>query len=217
MMNLFERYISFFSVEWKEKYEAILAEEHLEILSKNILKFKDQNVDWDLPFFNEELKIDRDESFNKFITILKSENSAKIKAKHLEEIPFEHWLNILGQRLTSASIRDENAIPPLRNLLIEACEKPFNDEITTAQRAWEKHVGRMGDQFWGEVKGNNQQKQQMVMKKINNILDNKTWWNVFFHYKHELVYEVREKGGHGIRWSHGGKNLIGFLEVFMNE
>lgn len=217
MMNLFERYISFFSVEWKEKYEAILAEEHLEILSKNILKFKDQNVDWDLPFFNEELKIDRDESFNKFITILKSENSAKIKAKHLEEIPFEHWLNILGQRLTSASIRDENAIPPLRNMLIEACQKPFNDEITIAQRAWEKHVGRMDDQFWGEVKGNNQQKQQMVMKKINNILDNKTWWNVFFHYKHELVYEVREKGGHGIRWSHGGKNLIGFLEVFMNE
>lgn len=217
MMNLFERYISFFSVEWKEKYEAILAEEHLEILSKNIQKFKDQNVDWDLPFFNEELKIVRTESFNKFITILKSENSAKIKAKHLEEISFEHWLNILGQRLTSASIRDENAIPPLRNLLIEACEKPFNDEITTAQRAWEKHVGRMDDQFWGEVKGNNQQKQQMVMKKINNILDNKTWWNVFFHYKHELVYEVREKGGHGIRWSHGGKNLIGFLEVFMNE
>ncbi len=102
-----------------------------------------------MPFFNEELKIDRDESFNKFITILKSENSAEIKAKHLEEIPFEHWLNILGQRLTSASIRDENAIPPLRNLLIEACEKPFNDEITTAQRAWEKHVGRMDDQFWG--------------------------------------------------------------------
>ncbi|KNB61807.1 hypothetical protein AC804_10135 [Chryseobacterium sp. Hurlbut01] len=216
-MNLFERYISFFSVEWKEKYEAILAEEHLEILSKNILKFKDQNLDWDLPFFNEEIKIDRDESFNKFIMILKSENSAEIKAKHLEEISFEHWLNILGQRLTSASIHDENAIPPLRNLLIEACEKPFNDEITTAQRAWEKHVGRMDDQFWGEVKGNNQQKQQMVMKKINNILDNKTWWNVFFHYKHELVYEVREKGGHGIRWSHGGKNLIGFLEVFMNE
>ena len=58
MMNLFERYISFFSVEWKEKYEAILAEEHLEILSKNIQKFKDQNVDWDLPFFNEEIKID---------------------------------------------------------------------------------------------------------------------------------------------------------------
>ena len=217
MMNLFERYTPLFSTEWKEKYEAILAEEHLEGLSKNILKFKDQNLDWDLPYFNEEIKIDRAESFNQFITILESENLAETRAQHLEEIPFEHWLNILGQRLTSASIRDETVIPPLRNTLIEACEKPFNDEITIAQRAWEKHVGRMEDQFWGEVKGNNQQKQQIVMEKINYILDHKTWWNVFFHYKHELVYEVREQGGHGIRWSHGGKQLIGFLEVFMND
>lgn len=217
MMNLFERYIALLSPEWKENYEAILAEEHLKSLSENILKFKDQNLGWDLPYFNEEIKIDRAESFNKFIHTLESENLAETREQHLEEIPIEHWLNILGQRLTSASIRDETAIPPLRGTLIEACEKPFNDEITIAQRAWEKHVGRMDDQFWGEVKGNNQQKQQIVMERINYILDHKTWWNVFFHYKHELVYEIREQGGHGIRWSHGGKSLIGFLEVFMNE
>ncbi|GAA4159468.1 hypothetical protein GCM10022217_22190 [Chryseobacterium ginsenosidimutans] len=216
-MNLFERHIPLFSGEWKEKYQEILIEEHLQSLSENIRKFKDQNLDWDLPFFNEELKIDRDESFNTFINIFDSQGTDEFKTKKLEEIPFEHWLNILGQRLTSASLRNENAIPPSQNRLIEACQKPFNDEITTAQRAWEKHVGRMGDQFWGEVKGNNQQKQQIVMEKINYILDNKTWWNVFFHYKHELVYEIREKGGHGIRWSHSGKNLIGFLEVFINE
>ncbi|GAA5095185.1 hypothetical protein GCM10023210_27600 [Chryseobacterium ginsengisoli] len=216
-MNLFERYIPLFSDEWKEKYHAILAEEHLKNLNENIQKFKDQTLDFDLPFFNEELKIDRDESFNIFIYIFESQNSDQIKTKKLEEIPFEHWLNILGQRLTSASLRNENAIPPLKNVLIEACEKPFNNEITIAQRAWEKHVGRMDDQFWGEVKGNNQQKQQIVMEKINYILDHKTWWNVFFHYKHELVFEVREKEGHGIRWSHGGKSLIGFLEFFINE
>lgn len=216
-MNLFEDYIPLFSKEWKEKYQAILAEEHLEKLSLNIQKFKDQTLDLDLPFFNEEIKINRDDSFNLFTHILHSENSDKVKVKQLEEIPFEHWLNILGQRLTSASLRDENAIPPLKSLLIEACEKSFNKEISIAQRAWEKHVGRMEDQFWGEVKGNNHQKQQIVMQKINFILENKTWWNVFFHYKHELVFEVREKDGHGIRWSHGGKNLIGFLEGFINE
>ncbi|MBD3903455.1 hypothetical protein NAL32_00135 [Chryseobacterium sp. Ch-15] len=186
-------------------------------MSLNIQKFKDQTLDLDLPFFNEEIKINRDDSFNLFTHILHSENSDKVKVKQLEEIPFEHWLNILGQRLTSASLRDENAIPPLKSLLIEACEKSFNKEISIAQRAWEKHVGRMEDQFWGEVKGNNHQKQQIVMQKINFILENKTWWNVFFHYKHELVFEVREKDGHGIRWSHGGKNLIGFLEGFINE
>lgn len=216
-MNLFEDYIPLFSKDWKEKYQGILAEEHLKNLSLNIQKFKDQTLDLDLPFFNDEIKIDRDESFSLFTHILHSENSDTVKVKQLEEIPFEQWLNILGQRLTSASLRDENAIPPLKSLLIEACERSFNKEITIAQRAWEKHVGRMEDQFWGEVKGNNQQKRQIVMEKINFILENKTWWNIFFHYKHELVFEVREKDGHGIRWSHGGKNLIGFLEGFMNE
>lgn len=213
----FKEYIPLFSKEWKEKYQAILAEEHLKSLAGNIQRFKDQTLDWDLPFFNEEIKIDRAESFNMFINILETQNSHENKAKQLEEISFEHWLNILGQRITSASIRDENAIPPVKSLLIEACEKPFNNEITIAQRAWEKHVGRLEDQFWGEVKGNNQQKQQIVMEKINYILDHKTWWNVFFHYKHELVFEIREKEGHGIRWSHGGKHLIGFLEFFMND
>ncbi|MCA6068671.1 hypothetical protein JI747_016000 [Chryseobacterium sp. RG1] len=216
-MNLFEKYIPLFSEGWKEKYHAILEAEHIEALSKNIQDSQHIISDWKLPYFNEEIKIDRKESFNLFLDIFKSKEPEEIKIQKLEEIPFENWLNILGQRLTSASIRDENAVPPLRKTLIEACQKPFNEEITIAQRAWEKHVGRMEDQFWGEVKGNNQEKQEKVMEKINFILDNKTWWNVFFHYKHELVFEVREKEGHGIRWSHGGKHLIGFLEVFMNE
>jgi len=216
-MNQFQQYIPSFSQPWKEKYYAILVEEHLESLSENILKFKNQTLDWDLPFFNEEIKIDRKESFNKFIFIFENADSDEIKAKQLEEIPFEYWLNILGQRLTSASIRDENAIPPLKSLLIGACQKPFNNEITIAQRAWEKHTGRMDDQFWGEVKGNNQQKQQKVMEKIHFILENKTWWNVYYHYKHKLVFEIREKNGHGIRWSQDGQQLIGFLETFINE
>jgi hypothetical protein len=216
-MNVFEKYILLFSDSWKQKFHAILAQEHLENLSDNIHHFKNKISDWDLPYFNEEIKLDRAESFILFINVIESQDSDEVKANKLEEIPFEHWLNILGQRLTSASIRDENAIPPLKNILIESCQKPFNNEITTAQRAWEKHVGRTDDQFWGEVKGNNQQKQQKVMEKINYIIENKTWWNVFFHYKHELVYEIREKNGHGIRWSHCGNQLIGFLEIFINE
>ncbi|KMQ67703.1 hypothetical protein ACM39_12685 [Chryseobacterium sp. FH2] len=215
-MNLLERYIPLFSDAWKEKYHAALTKEHLEHISENLQNFRNKISDWELPYFNEEIKIDRIKSFNGFISVFQSEESEIIKAQRLEEIPFEHWLDILGQRLTAASIRDERAIPPLQHILIEACEKSFNEEITVAQRAWEKHVGRIDDQFWGELKGNNKQKQQEVMKKISYILENKTWWNVFFHYKHELVFEVREKNGHGIRWNHGGKQLIGFLEDFIN-
>lgn len=216
-MNLFEIYISLFSDSWKDKFGKILEVEHLESMSRNIQRFKDKTLDWELPYFNEEIKIDRSESFRTFVDILESESSTEIKAKDLEKIPFEDWLNILGQRLTSASLRDENAIPPLENVLIESCRKPFNEEVSMAQRSWEKHVGRMDDQFWGEIKGNNQEKQQKVMEKITYIIKNKTWWNVFYHYKHELVYEIREKDGHGIRWSQDGTRLIGFLETFINE
>ncbi|MBB4807941.1 hypothetical protein HNP38_003257 [Chryseobacterium defluvii] len=212
-----EKYIPLFSAFWKEKYHAVLAEEHLQSIENNIQRFKEGVLDWDMPYFNEEIKINRNESFNIFISILESQIPDQVKAEKLEKIPFEHWLNILGQRLTSASIRDENAIPPLKNTLIESCQKLFNHEITIAQRAWEKHVGRMEDPFWGEVKGNNKEKQEKVMERIHHIIDHKTWWNVFFHYKHELVFEIREKEGHGIRWSHGGTQLIGFLETFINE
>ncbi|WP_250255259.1 hypothetical protein [Chryseobacterium sp. Marseille-Q3244] len=217
MMNKFEQYMVWISEDWKEKYQAILAEEHLKSLSDNIQKFQDKKLEWNLPYFNEEIEINREDIFNQFINIIKNNNTDEDKAKQLEGIPFENWLIVLGQRLTSASIRDENAVPPLTSILIEACQEPFNEEITIAQRAWEKHTGRMDDDFWGEVKGNNQQKQEKVMKKIHYILENNTWWNVFFHYKHEFVFEIREKEGHGIRWSHGGKKLIGFLEKFINE
>lgn len=216
-MNLFEPYIGLFSKAWKDQYKALLAKEHLENLEKNIHRCKEGILDWDFPYFNEEIKINRQESFEKFLETLDNNHSDEVKAKLLETISIEHWLNVLGQRLTSASIRDENAIPPLKAMLINACQEPFNNEMTIAQRAWEKHIGRMDDDFWGEIKGNNQQKQEKVMAKIHDILDNKTWWNVFFHYKHELVFEVREKEGHGIRWSHGGTKLIGFLEKFINE
>ncbi|MGH1520015.1 hypothetical protein [Chryseobacterium sp. JK1] len=212
-----EKYIPFLSNTWKEKYQSVIAKEHLNSLELNIQLFQRNNCVWELPYFNEEIKINRKESFEKFIHILNSNDSDEVKARQMEEIPFEDWLNVLGQRLTSASIRDENAIPPLKSTLIKACEESFNSEITIAQRAWEKHVGRMDDDFWGKVKGNNQQKQEKVIAKIHDILDHKTWWNVFFHYKHELVFEVREKEGHGIRWSHGGTKLIGFLEKFINE
>ncbi|WP_317193021.1 hypothetical protein [Chryseobacterium paridis] len=217
LMDRMQQYSLFFSNSWKEKYGAIVREEHIQSLEENIQKFLDETLDWYLPYFNEEILIDRTQSFGHFIRILETNGEAEEKAGQLEEIPFEYWLDALGQRLTSASVRDEQAIPPLKDVLIDSCQVHFNEEITIAQRAWEKHLGRTDDQFWGEVKGSNLQKQEKVMEKIHYILENKTWWNVFFHYKQGLVYEIRERKGHGIRWSHGGTQLIGFLEPFINE
>ncbi|MDQ1094980.1 MULTISPECIES: hypothetical protein [Chryseobacterium] len=217
MMSHFEPCIRYLSEEWKLKYGAILAEEHIQTLESNIRKFKEGQGFCDLPFFNEEIKINREESFRLLTGIIEDQGTAEAKCRKLEEVPFWHWLNILGQRITPASIRDERAVPPLRPVLIEACQKMYNSEITVAQRAWEKHTGRLNDPFWGEVKGSNNEKQQVVMDKIHYILDHQTWWNTFFHYRHELVFEVREREGHGIRWSRNGNSLIGFLEGFINE
>lgn len=216
-MSSLEKYLPLFSDSWKEKYGAIVTEEHLQSLDKNIQRFKDGTLDWDLPYFNEEIMIDRKQSFGEFISVLETKSKEAEKANQLETIPFNYWLDILGQRLTSASIRDKSAIPPPKDVLIDSCQKSFNEEITVAQRAWEKHIGRTEDQFWGKSVGNNLQKQEKVMQKIQYIIENKTWWNVFFHYKHGVVYEIRERNGHGIRWSHRGTQLIGFLETFINE
>lgn len=136
-MNLIKKYIPFISKEWKEKYLAVLAEEHLNSLKSNIEKYQAGILEYDLPYFNEEIKINRQEIFENFIGILGNDQSDEVKAQILETIPFEDWLILLGQRLTSASIRDENAAPPVKPVLIKACLESFNNEITIAQRAWE--------------------------------------------------------------------------------
>lgn len=219
-MSEFKKNISYLSESWKEKYSNILQHEHLESIEKNIVLFNSDPTLFDWPYFIEEIKEDLSISFNYFsevYSLINTQNTPECIAQKLEEIPFEQWLLVLGQRLTSASERDEKAIPPLQEKLIASCLILYNSEITIAQRAWEKHIDRLEDEFWGKIKGNNQLKQEKMMEKIRYIIDHKTWWNIFFHYKHGLVYEIREKNGHGIRWNADGEKLIGFLEPFINE
>lgn len=215
MINL-KQHKPLFSTEWKSKYCAILENEHLDKMEIHLKQFQEGKTMFELPYFNEEIKEDLALHFQPFLDVFYLKDETVI-VKNLELIPFKSWLMVLGQRLTSASIRDERAILPTKTHLLKSCQNSYNHEITMAHRAWEKHIGRTDDAFWGEIKGNNQQKQEKVMKKISEILDNTTWWNVFFHYKHGYVYEVREKDGHGVRWSLENLQLIGFLEEFISE
>ena len=68
--------------------------------------------------------------------------------------------------------------------------------------------------FWGEVTGSSDEKNAAAERVVRQLLEQATWWNVFGHFQHERVYEVRVPTGHGARWGHGGKELIGFLEPF---
>ncbi|WP_318804920.1 hypothetical protein [Flavobacterium sp. MMLR14_040] len=174
------------------------------------------------PYFKDEIIVSIQENVFYFEKVLKAfyTHSDQLKpnlSKALQETPFEIILLILGQRLTSASRRDESGIPPTKEILLESCFQPFNSEITIVERAWEKHSGRKKDSILGEIKGSPSQKRLMVEKLTHHFLGHKTWWNIFYHYKHDLVYEIRLENGQGMRWSADGKRFIGFLEDFLDE
>jgi hypothetical protein len=218
---------SFLSEEWKEQYGAFLQREHLVLLSRNISALYQNDVEkfHGKPNFEEEIIPDIKEAFTLFKEQFRMLKKYHFEANHLtrkafatalEETAFANILILSGQRLTSASIKDERAIPPLQQELLKRSFELHNDQISKAVRAWEKHAQRSTESFWGTVKGNSEDKEIKVQKLIKHILKHKTWWNVFTHYKHDLVYEVRIPSGHGIRWKKENLELIGFLEPFEN-
>ncbi len=210
---------TYLSKEWLLKYHNILHEEHLNKLAIQLSHFKIEGAKKLLPppKFDEEITPSIHDSFVVFQPWLNAINSSESLDKLaflFEQIPFSNILLILGQRLTSASIQNDQAIPPSYDILLKSCMQPFNNQIKVATRAWEKHIGRSTDTYWGKIYGNSKEKEKMVFNLITKMLKNYTWWNVFYHYKHELVFEIRVTSGHGIRWNHTGTIFIGFLEPF---
>ncbi len=215
--------IAHLSSTWKEKHARLLEAEHWTSLIEQFNAYlNEENLAPRLPYFDEEI----DPQIEQVISYFRSQYKVRFEtekhsdsawAKVLENAPFEYLLVILGQRLTSSSVRDETAIPPLKETLLKSCFEPYNDKICAATRAWEKHVGRSKDDFWGEIKGSAWEREQKVKGIVVEMIKNKTWWNVFCHYQHDLVYEIRVSSGHGIRWNEDGTSIIGFLEPFLQS
>jgi hypothetical protein len=128
-------------------------------------------------------------------------------------------LLLLGQRRTPASVTDERAIPPTQAELLQAASRLHceSDALTVAGRALTKHVVRSTGDFWGAVRGSPALKNEQALNLVQRILTESTWWNVFGHYKHVLVYEARLPTGHGARWACPNLDFIGFLEPFDEE
>jgi len=212
--------ITFLPDSWKETYGGFLEEEHLTTFSKKMEICIKNGIPekYPLPRFDKEITIPYEEAIQSFKTILTSKNHMASPihwAQTIQSAPFEHLLIIIGQRWTASTLKNEKAIPPLKKTLLNSCTAPFNDQICCGSRAWEKHIDRCKDQFWGEIKGNSTQKGKIAHQLITKIIENKTWWNIFYHHKHGPVYEIRVSSGHGIRWNSKGTQLIGFLEPFL--
>jgi hypothetical protein len=128
-------------------------------------------------------------------------------------------LLLLGQRRTPASLADARAIPPTRAELLASANAPHPDGggLSVVARALTKHIPRSSGVYWGEVRGPTATKNAAAERVLLRILDETTWWNVFGHFQHEVVYEARAPSGHGARWAHGGREFIGFLEPFAEE
>lgn len=225
-LRVFENVFSCTSLNWDDRYANLFQQEHLFTLKKeiaNYLKIRRFNKP-QFPVFEEEVSpplADMKMFFDHVLLIIVKEEfeneSALINwvSNAIKKAPFEYFLILLGQRFTSASEKSHLAIPPLLATLLKSSFKPYNKEINMATRAWEKHVGRSKDDFWGIVEGGSQQKESNVRVLMSKMIKEKTWWNIFCHYKHGLVYEVRTPSGHGVRWNREGTELIGFLEPFL--
>lgn len=221
----FNQSISFIAEVWKNKYAELLNKEHWDIIGEKLFLFVFENEIYHnpLPVFNGEIVVDYTNVYQhfeelKFIT--QTNDKAQLIAKVIENTPIKFLLIILGQRKTSATITDENGIPPRRKELLKSCFEPYNEQICKAARAREKHISRNKKHtFWGQMKGTSEEKEKATKATIKRIIEEKTWWNIFTHYKHDIVYEIRVASGEGIRWKKNGLELelIGFLEPFSQE
>lgn len=206
---------NYFKQEKEKHYLVACKEEHLQCFAESLVN-KSSIVELNAPYFEEEIAIDRRTSVDLF-SFLNEEMELLKTVKHFEKTMINDFLIVLGQRLTSATIRTEEGLPPLDHEVFKASFNSYNTQISKAVRAFEKHSERTKNSFWRVIKGNPSEKEEKVKELLWYILQHKTWWNVFYHYKHELIYEVRISSGHGARWKKNNLEFIGFVEPFLNS
>jgi hypothetical protein len=218
-------------MDFRAAHAWLFEEEHVARLADRLLRFAREGVPaaFPLPHFAAECTPPLSDAWAFFREPVAQWQAADDKlsppllqrfADALPAAGCKNLLILLGQRLTPASLTDARAIPPARARLLASANREHNpaDHLTVAARALSKHAHRSLEAFWGgEVRGSVAEKNARAVEVLNRILDHATWWNVFGHFAHDLVYEARVPSGHGARWGFGGDEFIGFLEPFDEE
>ncbi|GAA3510176.1 hypothetical protein GCM10022393_24160 [Aquimarina addita] len=218
--------IPFLSDRWKASNSDFLIPEYIDLFAKKMETYLYDGIPetYPLPLCNDEKTPALSEVIRHFIEVIKitrnnggaiTTDVSKLWAIAIENTTFEYLMILMGQRYTASSSKGKAALPPAKVLLLKSAFTSLNEQILVATKAWEKHAGRSANNFWGEVKGGPKEKEKKVKNIVITMIKNHTWWNIFFHYKHGLVYEIRVPSGHGIRWNRKGTRLIGFLEPFL--
>lgn len=221
-LNFIKESFKYFSDEWLFQNKILLETEHIHrFISIGLELIFNKTIHYHLEG-NFKTKIDLNSEVLQTINILFNIDRLSITPVLLkrfvtafEQIDVKDVLILTGQQLSSTSIRTLDALPPNKILLINACFKPFNNQLSQAVKQWEKHVGRPGDIFWPKRKGSIKEKEKSVRELIYFFLSNIVWWNTYIHYQHDCVFELRIESGHGMRWKNNGNDFIGFLEPFI--
>lgn len=215
----------FLPESFQTEYTRLFLPEHLQNLASRLAQFTANGPpsNHPPPTLLVECTMPLAEAFAPFASLMEqwndlqeSDRQASMAAALLHASP-QALLVLLGMRWTPASVRDARALPHSREALLQAAGKIYKETLTVGARAMTKHLQRVTDQFWGEMRGGDADKNQQALTKIASLLDQATWWNVFEHYKHEIVFEARIASGYGARWQHDGPVFIGFLEPFGPE
>jgi hypothetical protein len=196
-----------------------IEERHLERYFEAILEKEKYIEQHSVPYFSEEIEVDylalRENHVNFYSDLSKIAPDQQTEAlcTFLKSVTIQDFLVLIGQRFTPGSVKDVMALPPPNDELIHAFLKPHNEQVSKGVRAWEKHVGRSGS-FWGHINGSPKEKAAAALNKLYELLSSHTWWNVYGHFKHDRVYEIRNKEGYGLRWQLEPLTFIGMVEPF---
>lgn len=205
-----------------EKLDSIskLYENHnLDKMARVLVKYYDGTIpEYPPPKYTGELTPTVSSCLSEFQKELASKSPyylTQMLSKAIIDTGLDKILVILGQRITEGSIQTKNSFPPEPSLLINSANQIHKEGLSVAARARSKHVGR--DNFWGEITGKTENKNIIAKKYVEKIIDNHTWWNIYSHFKHNTIFEMRLPSGHGARWSGDGSTFIGFVEPFDSE
>jgi uncharacterized protein YjbI with pentapeptide repeats len=139
--------------------------------------------------------------------------TAKELATLLESMQASTLLFLLGRRVTKDSITDERAYPPPLRQLLDSASKPCGNEdgVSVAARSLATHSRGETDNARFDVSGTVEHQNDLACSRIVALHESGGTWNIFSHYQHGLVYEVRDQSGHGACWTHDGIRFIGFV------
>ncbi|XP_042044352.1 uncharacterized protein LOC121790131 isoform X2 [Salvia splendens] len=111
------------------------------------------------------------------------------------------------------------SLPPAPSTLLSTFLSPHNPDVkgsilTNGARALAKHVNRSSEGYWGLLHGSDEEKNRHAAEIISRLLAECSWMNMHIVRPHGTVFEIRNDGGYGARWSVDGSKFIGFLEPY---